>query len=290
MAQQSVRRWHYDYYHCLEWRSECRDVPAWCKDVSLVHDHLHPWSAGRWRSCRGALSWSWLCGSDPGHVGPARTHCHRVQHRFRATHGIAPGCLAAGVPDRRVPTVPCYIVAPGPSTIHHSFGACAMKLIDRITIIVCFFGALALMITLAIMTNLTGFRAFLSELHTGFDTFVAEVWVGIKLLAGTAFMLGLIAAIIKLNHLRKVHVVRPGKTGPAQALVRSDGSVEHLGTAYAQMDPAQQLLLLEKILKVAAQSATTTHRLSKYLEIEAQPSLMNETLEIQHREAPTHRL
>lgn len=125
-------------------------------------------------------------------------------------------------------------------------------------------------ILVAIFANLKGFESGMSEV-------VAEVWMGVKMLFFTVLGLGALYGVIKVVQSTRVHEIRPSKYGPVQALVVHERKgvkrIEHLNTA--QMDPVEQLAMLEKIMKIASATATTDQRMltmmQKYGTVDVQP-------------------
>jgi hypothetical protein len=141
-------------------------------------------------------------------------------------------------------------------------------------------GAIAIPLTIllvAIFANLKGFESGMSEV-------VAEVWMGVKMLFFTALGLGVIYGLVKIHQATKVRVIGPSKHGPAQALIvqerkgffQVEQRVEQLNVGQMQMDPMEQIALLEKIMKIASTTATTDQRMlammQKYGTVDVQPS------------------
>jgi hypothetical protein len=123
-------------------------------------------------------------------------------------------------------------------------------------------GFILLVLGVAIFSNLKGFESGVGE-------FVAEIWLGAKMIFFTALGLGTLYGIVLIRQHTKVRIVRPGSHGQAQALIvqerkgllRVEQRIEQLNTSQTQMDPRQQIELLHQIMKVSTASAMSDQRL-----------------------------
>lgn len=103
-------------------------------------------------------------------------------------------------------------------------------------------GFFLLVVGVAIFSNLSGFESGVGE-------FVAEIWLGAKMIFFTALGLGALYGVVLIRQHTKVRVVRPGPHGAVQALIVNEGKgiqrIEQL--AAPNMDPAAQVELFLKM-------------------------------------------
>jgi hypothetical protein len=116
------------------------------------------------------------------------------------------------------------------------------------------FYAVILVVGLAavmIFFNQKGFLHTMGEIHDALGEIFQAVGVGVIILFWTGLGLGVAYAAIKLNQMRTIRVIGPGKYGAQQALVRMDGTIEHL--TISQLDPRPQLVQVKEMMQIAQQ-------------------------------------
>jgi hypothetical protein len=104
--------------------------------------------------------------------------------------------------------------------------------------------------------------------------FFGALFTGLKILFFAGVALGVAWCAVELKRHSQVKVIRPNKHGAAQVLIHN-GEVHHLAqpNSQAQLDPLQQMALLQKFIQVQGQMGKFTQQTHvqevKPLEIEA---------------------
>jgi hypothetical protein len=124
---------------------------------------------------------------------------------------------------------------------------------------------LAFLVLVAVITNMSGFHTLLGQIDGAAQEAISEVWTGIKIIVGTALVLGVTVAIVRINHMRHVHMIGPTKHGPLQAVMYK-GELVQLVSPATTMDPTGQLEYFRKLMQMAGQAALTTKRLDTYID------------------------
>ena len=120
-----------------------------------------------------------------------------------------------------------------------------------------------LIVFLGATTNIPGFHALMD----GFWQFVGQLWADIQLVCGTSLLLGVIAVLAYIK--REHNVIRPGKYGEAQAIVRRNEIIALPRASVIEgQGTAEQIKLLEQHLNFTKKMIATAKSFDAYYGVE----------------------
>lgn len=137
------------------------------------------------------------------------------------------------------------------------------ELLGRAILFVCFILIGILIVSIGVTANAAGFHAFTD----GFWRFIAQLWGDIQLVCGTVLILGAIAVVAYIK--REHNIIRPGKYGEAQAVIRGK---EVIALPRASIVEAQgtteHIKQLEQYLNFTKKMITTAKSFDAYYGVE----------------------
>lgn len=143
------------------------------------------------------------------------------------------------------------------------------NLIQRITIILSFVAAAALLVGLFMLARPHEFWHTMGEIHDSLAAAFTAIGYGVEILFFLGVLLGGAWCVIKLNQMRSIQVVGPGRFGHQQAvIVRERGAaprVEHLANTESPVDAAQLLAALRQSMQANYMSVNTIARQQKMI-------------------------
>lgn len=134
------------------------------------------------------------------------------------------------------------------------------RLIQRVTLLLSFMAAAALLVGIFMMARPKEFWHTMGELHDGLANLFAAIGIGVEIVFFTGLLLVGAYALIRLRNMWTVQVIGPTRHGPQQAvMVRERGMtrVEHLANTQIPLDANQLMAALQKSMLANYQSVNT---------------------------------
>jgi hypothetical protein len=144
------------------------------------------------------------------------------------------------------------------------------NLIQRVTIILSFAAAAALLVGIFMLARPHEFWRTMGEIHDGIAAALTAIGYGVEIVFFLAVLFGAAYGVIRLNQMRSVTEVGPSRYGQKQAvIVRGRGGevrVEHLANTEVPIDATALLNALRQSMQANYASVNTVIRQQKALE------------------------
>lgn len=114
---------------------------------------------------------------------------------------------------------------------------------------------LVVLFAIAYWLNLPGVHTFLGAANDALTEIFGALFVGLKLLFFTGLVLGIAYAVIELRKRSRITVISGTKHRPAQAIIHKGELVQLAQPGQQQLDPLQQLAVLQKVIQMQGQMA-----------------------------------
>jgi hypothetical protein len=133
------------------------------------------------------------------------------------------------------------------------------EILEKIIVAICLVLIGILIVSIGATTNIPGFHVLMD----GFWQFVGQLWSDIQLVCGTVLLLGVIGVLLYFK--REYKIIRPGKYGEAQALMRGKEVIALPRASIVEsQDTAEHIKQLEQYLNFTKKMIATAKSFDAY--------------------------